>query len=110
MSEQKRDQSFADLNTALAAWDWSRAEKAARDLDALDETPEGMSVVETLGVAREWVETASADSGSLLPEECEQWNPYKPAYVAYTPQGKIVWRCTHTNAEGNGPHEIEVSS
>src|SRR3712207_4982581 len=84
MSEQEHKATFAELNEALAAWDWSRAEKAARDFDSLGDASQGMSVVEALGKAREWVESgrAKVDTESLLPEECEQWNPYAPAYIA----------------------------
>lgn len=117
--QEQREEIRAELNSALSAWDWGRAADAARDLDALDgaagaesqqgeKDQESVTVIEAIGEARGWVENARADSESLLPEECEKWSPYKPAYIAYTLDGRMVWRCTHKTTEGNGPHEIEV--
>jgi hypothetical protein len=109
--QEQREEIRAELNSALSAWDGSRAADAPRDLDALDEAAEvesqrgennqaGETVIGALGEARQRVENARADSESLIPEECEKWSPYKPAYIAYTLDGRLVWRCTHKKIEG----------
>ncbi len=109
MSGPSNQEGFLALNDALADWDWGRAHEAAHELDSSHDPHHGGSVVRAVEEARDWVDRIRDDTSSLLPEECEKWNPYKPAYVAYTPEGRVVWRCTHTSDEGNGPHEIELA-
>ena len=106
MTEQQYQETNAELNNALSAWDWGRAEAAAHDLEALGDEQEPVAALRHVHV---WYEEKRADKESLLPEECEQWYPYAAAYVARTPGGQYEWRCFHTPEQGNGPHTEVVS-
>jgi hypothetical protein len=119
VSEQERmeEQALAAVNSALAVWDWQGAMEAAQELDALSaeygpglRVEEG-SVVEALVTAQRWAEFQQADTANAMPQECEiYYPPYANAYIAVTPDRKMVWRCEHTYEQGQGPHEIPMSA
>lgn len=88
------------LDLALGAGDRQRLVDAqeslselARDLASLASDASAMARV-----------AAGALTADALVVECEQADPFKPAYMSYHAE-KLVYRCTHDTTQGNGPHE-----